>query len=468
MKRIYKRLLCVIAAIVMTALCACGGDDGPDDPNVGIYKATKAEMSGFEIGVADMFSEGFTIELKNKGKGRVEMDGDGGNIKWMLDGDTFHAEGGGAEFDGTLHDGVMVLEDLQGAGVTLTLVCDEIASAAKTGAGDNAVEGETEGETGKESLVSSKLGDAIGAGKSTGKWKLFNFNQNGVIYMEDELADKGIEATIEMNPDGSGRINLVGTLMDMTWDNGTIKVPDNGEGESEEYRYSISNEYLVLIDGDSVLTFIGDDSGDDSGADSKASALANAKKKDDSDLYNAGAEISEDLMKRFEGDWHGLMLYTNAQGDTFADRDGKKNDVIARICLDESGKVIDPFFAAAMKDDPNTHNFRNVTAELDPEFDGMYISGEYLAGGSFDTEFVDVTDGFMYTALKVTAENGDSIDVTIGMKRPDEKWTDEDYPRYPDEGVEYYKGKSLEYVMSTFGNPPKGMPEQTHVTDWDE
>ena len=42
-------------------------------------------------------------------------------MKWTLDGTTFHAEGGGAELDGTLSDGVMVLEDVLSSGVSITL-----------------------------------------------------------------------------------------------------------------------------------------------------------------------------------------------------------------------------------------------------------------------------------------------------------------------------------------------------------
>ncbi len=365
MKNITGRALCLITAFVMTVLCACGGEAAEDDPNIGVYKAKKAELGGFEIDVTDVFDEGFTIELKNKGKGRVEMDGDGGNIKWTLDGNTFHAEGGGAEFDGTLGDGVMVLEDLEGSGVTLTLECDEITASAKKSSGKKS--------KGKKSDKKSKSGSGKGKGKS---------QKDDYDLLESKEKESNEEPKTE---------------------------PETTE-----------------------------------------------------------EVIPESLMKEYEGDWHGMIMFGPATGETFAERDGKKCDVIARICLDEKGNVINPFFAAAMKDDPDEANFRNVTAELDPNFDGMYMSGNFLKGGSFDTVYVDVTDGFMYFSMLVTADNGDSINVVIGMKRPDEPWSDDDYPRYPDEGVEFYMGKSLEEVLATFGNPPSGMPEQTHVTDWEQ
>ena len=467
------KLICVIMAIMMTLLCACGSDAAPDDPNIGVYRATKASMSGISIGVESMFEEGFTIELKNKGKGRADIDGEGANIKWSLEGEKFHAEGGGVVFDGTLRDGVMVIDDLQDSGVALTLVCDELAGAANNtsaGSGEEAADeadadasgdpadnsggskgaksGSKGGGSGSSSEKPSTTAQA-GSGDA-GRWTLFSVNQNGQNYLSDQLAEKGIEAWMEMEEDGTGQIYLVGDLVDMEWSNGVINTE-----EGDTYTYTVSNEYLVLIDEDMVLTFINDGSNASAGSSS------------DMGLFDFDAEMSEDLMRRYEGDWHGLMLFGDADGDTFAERDNKKCDVIARICLDEDGNVTNPFFVAAMKMDPETHNFRNVTAELDPVFDGMYISGDFLDGGSFDTVYVDVTDGLMFISMNVTADNGDSIGVTIGMRRPDDKWTDDDYPRYSDEGADFYKGKSLEQIMSTFGNPPKSMPEQTHVTDWE-
>lgn len=464
-KNSVAKLLMLFLAMIMVFLAGCG-DDGPDDPNVGKYVAKSAEMSGFKIGIEEVYEDGFIIELQNKGKAHLEADGeDGGTIKWTLEGNKFHAEGGGAVLDGTLSDGVMVLEDVMGSGMTLYLECDEIIAAAGSGkdkAGDKGSDEETDnGSEGKKS-VTGKLDEMLGDSSVSGKWILFNVNQNGKVYMEDELKDKGIEAWIEMNDDGSGRINLVGQLMDMEWSDGKITVPDNGEGEREEYTYTISNEYLVLVDEGMVLTFIQD------GGSSSSDAGDSAGEDTDSDFYTADAEMSEELMKRYEGDWHGLIILNNAQGDTYSQYEGKKSDVVARVCLDESGNVTDMFLLSGMKGDPKTVNFRNVTAELDPSFDGMYVSGDFLENGSFESEFVSVTDGFFFVNLIVKSDNGDSIDATIGMRRLDGKWTDDDYPRYPDDSIAYFKGRDFDYILSYFTGAPKTIPEQTHVTDWDK
>ena len=73
--------------------------------------------------------------------------------------------------------------------------------------------------------------------------------------MEEDLKKKGIESWIRIDPDGKGQIYLVGDLMDMEWGNGRIVVPENNEGNRDEYRYSISSGFLVLVDEDMTLAF---------------------------------------------------------------------------------------------------------------------------------------------------------------------------------------------------------------------
>lgn len=290
--------------LMMLMLTACGGS-GEADPNLGLYVAKTASMSGFTLSVEEMYEDGFTIELKKRGKLRVEADGEGGSMKWTLDGDHFHAEGGGAIFDGTLKDGVMVLENLQDSGMDLTLVCDEAAAAAENatgsaasdtgktkatlagkrdvdgrdgeedpsvsgttdeeyeeevlGSGDDEAVPEDNDEPGKASMndrIGGMLDDGAGEGaEEVGNWELFTLTQNGKSYMEDDLKAKGVESSIQINADGTGQIFLVGSLMDMTWGNGQIIVPENDIGERDEYRYSMNGGFLVLVDEDMTLAF---------------------------------------------------------------------------------------------------------------------------------------------------------------------------------------------------------------------
>ena len=78
-------------------------------------------QDGNYIDLAELFGDDFSIELKNGGKAAFNYDGESYNMKWTLDGTTFHASGGGAELDGTLSDGTMILENVLDSGVNITL-----------------------------------------------------------------------------------------------------------------------------------------------------------------------------------------------------------------------------------------------------------------------------------------------------------------------------------------------------------
>ena len=117
MKKIVSLFL--LAAIVF-ALAACGSSE--PDPNAGVYEAKTADMDGISISLDNVFPEGLSIELKNGGKATFRFEGKDYGMKWTLDGTTFHAEGGGAELDGTLSDGVMRLENILDSGINIDLI----------------------------------------------------------------------------------------------------------------------------------------------------------------------------------------------------------------------------------------------------------------------------------------------------------------------------------------------------------
>ncbi len=168
-KRTATKVLFMLLAAMMIFAAGCG-DDGADDPNLGVYVAKSAEMSGFKVGIEDLYKDGFIIELRKKGKAHLEADGeDGGTIKWTLDGNKFHAEGGGAVLDGTLSDGVMVLENVMDSGMTLYLECDDIIAA--TGKNENSEdEDKSESDEGKNTFSKKESGlneENIGLGNGS-------------------------------------------------------------------------------------------------------------------------------------------------------------------------------------------------------------------------------------------------------------------------------------------------------------
>ena len=106
-----KWIALALALVLVLCLAACGESAEPD-PNAGLYEAESAQMYGLSIQISDVFEDGFSLELKNGGKAVFHYEGKDYNLKWTLDGDVFHAEGGGAELDGTLSDGVMLLQNV--------------------------------------------------------------------------------------------------------------------------------------------------------------------------------------------------------------------------------------------------------------------------------------------------------------------------------------------------------------------
>lgn len=114
--------LAVILAVVLIVVLGGKGSNTPAnaDPNLGVYNAVTAEMWGIKMEVSDLWTKGFSIELKDKGKCTLEVDGAKSDGKWTLEDSAFHVNGGGVDCNGTLANGVMTLEDVLGMGVTLT------------------------------------------------------------------------------------------------------------------------------------------------------------------------------------------------------------------------------------------------------------------------------------------------------------------------------------------------------------
>lgn len=112
----------MILAVVLIVVLGGKGSNTPAnaDPNLGVYNAVTAEMWGIKMEVSDLWTKGFSIELKDKGKCTLEVDGAKSNGKWTLEDSAFHVNGGGVDCNGTLANGVMTLEDVLGMGVTLT------------------------------------------------------------------------------------------------------------------------------------------------------------------------------------------------------------------------------------------------------------------------------------------------------------------------------------------------------------
>ena len=131
-----KKLCAFVLVVVLTLSVAACGEGGSSatstDPNAGIYTAATAEMLGFEVGVTSVFEKGFTIELMDNGKCRLQVDGKKANGRWSLDGQAFHVKGGGVDCGGTLIGNVMALQDVMGSGLNMTFLKEGTAAPVPT------------------------------------------------------------------------------------------------------------------------------------------------------------------------------------------------------------------------------------------------------------------------------------------------------------------------------------------------
>ena len=200
-----KRFSLLLILCMLLSLTACG-ESGPADPNCGTYVGVYGEAYGIQVDIHDMYEKGFTIELKNGGKGNIEVDGTKAGLKWTLTGDAIHIEGTGISgrdlvLDGTVAGGVMTLENVMDSGVAIRLECAELM---KYGA-----------LTASEPESAPAAEPAAARDPNAGVYEGIYGIQDGVKTEIHVMYEEGF--TVELEEGGSGRINVDGTRAGLTW-----------------------------------------------------------------------------------------------------------------------------------------------------------------------------------------------------------------------------------------------------------
>lgn len=114
-------LALVLIIVLIVSLLGGKGDTASNDPNVGVWNVVYAEMWGFETDISDVFEKGFSIELLDKGRCKLNIDGTKGDGKWTFEDGAITIKGSGLDVSGTLKNGMLVLEDVMGIGLNLKL-----------------------------------------------------------------------------------------------------------------------------------------------------------------------------------------------------------------------------------------------------------------------------------------------------------------------------------------------------------
>ena len=163
------------------------GKPNASDPNQGTWEAAYAEVGGSVTQVEDAFGSGFLMDLNDKGKCVVTVDGTKSYGKWTLNGGVFQLDCGGLSCTGTLQDEILTLNDVQGQGVTLYFV--------------------KSGSTMQQPLDGDKMTQGTTAGSDTdvGIYVLESASDSEYTLSKEELALVDMENFyIELRADGTG------------------------------------------------------------------------------------------------------------------------------------------------------------------------------------------------------------------------------------------------------------------------
>ena len=227
-KNVNVILAAILSVVLLLSMTACGGSVNPNDPNQGLWKAVSGEMLGISMEVSEFFGEGFTLELKDKGKCVIFVDGDKASGTWTLEKGVFTVKGGGIDCAGRLENGILTLDNVLGTG--LNLVFEK--------------EGGSSVGTAKPTAISSDAGYYV----------IESLTQDGSTLDAETLAAIGMNYYILLNEDGT-MVFCSDELTKGTWTTGRINYKQDGEDVYNEYMLEVDTLTIEIGDGAATLVY---------------------------------------------------------------------------------------------------------------------------------------------------------------------------------------------------------------------
>ena len=121
-----KTITCIVLALATLFVVSCGAATPAKeaDPNLGHYVAVSGSIEELVININDAVPGGLSIDLQDGGRGELNYDTSKFKITWTLDGEALKVvdDKGELTMDGTLSEGVMVLENILDSGLDVRFI----------------------------------------------------------------------------------------------------------------------------------------------------------------------------------------------------------------------------------------------------------------------------------------------------------------------------------------------------------
>ena len=397
-------LLMIIVTMISGSIRT--GKPNASDPNQGTWEATYAEVGGSVTQVEDAFGSGFLMDLNDKGKCVVTVDGTKSYGKWTLNGGAFQLDCGGLSCTGTLQDEILTLNDVQGQGVTLYFV--------KSG---STMQQPLDGDKMTQPLDGDKMTQDAAAGSDTdvGIYVLESSSDSEYTLSKEELALVDMEDFyIELREDGTGETYME-DFVTFQWKDGNFYALTDPNTPAMTYTREGD---LLTIEYDSMTMIF---------------KRSDTKPEIDPALLNGGDDFDPDDGNTYADlgntSWYGwfrMENYKNVPNRDYFDTD--TYDCWGYIGESEDGSHYFEVFRDGMPDAPVITMWVNVYDDhIEPILDGYdWVLGQNITeSDAYKFNLYPYNDSISLFMYDYEGEDGTAYAVSFYMRLDGTEWNEE-------------------------------------------
>lgn len=408
-------LLMIIVTMISGSIRT--GKPNASDPNQGTWEAAYAEVGGSVTQVEDAFGSGFLMDLNDKGKCVVTVDGTKSYGKWTLNGGAFQLDCGGLSCTGTLQDEILTLNDVQGQGVTLYFV--------------------KSGSTMQQPLDGDNMTQDAAAGSDTdvGIYVLESASDSEYTLSKEELALVDMEDFyIELRADGTGETYME-DFVTFQWKDGNFYALT--DPDTPAMTYTREGDLLTIeFDGMTMVFKRSDtkpeidpallDGGDDEyDGDGWIDGTDGTDEPDPPYTYDDG-NTYDDLGNTNWYGWFRMENYKNVPNRDYFDTD--TYDCWGYIGESEDGSHYFEVYRDGMPDDPVITMWVNVYDDhIEPILDGYdwVLDQNITESDAYKFNLYPYNDSISLFMYDYEGEDGTACAVSFYMRLDGTEWNEE-------------------------------------------